>query len=262
MITSINDFKNVFFIGVAGSGMSAIAQYLNGIGKNVSGSDRYFIQGNFNDTKNKLEAEGISCFEQNGEGINETTELIVVSTAIEDTVFEVQKAKQLNVPIIKRSELLALISQSKKTIAVGGTSGKSTTVAMLFEILDHAGLQPSLISGAGLTRLIKQNKIGNASVGKGEWLIIEADESDGSIVQYKPEIGVLLNVDKDHKDLPELMQLFDVFKNNSKTFIVNQSNKYAAELSQNLQQDFSSDENSKAGFVLTNFKQQGFEISF
>ena len=64
----------------------------------------------------------------------------------------------------------------------------------------------NLISGAGLTRLIKQNKIGNAKVGTGEWLIIEADESDGSIVQYKPEIGLLLNIDKDHKDLPELLQ--------------------------------------------------------
>ena len=133
---------------------------------------------------------------------------------------------------------------------------------MLFEILDHAGLQPSLISGAGLTRLIKQNKIGNAAVGKGEWLIIEADESDGSIVQYKPEIGILLNVDKDHKDLPELMQLFQQFKENSKIFIVNESNKFAATLSQNIQQDFSSDENSDAGFVLKDFQQQGFKISF
>ena len=79
-----------------------------------------------------------------------------------------------------------------------------------------------------LPRLIKQNKIGNAKVGNGAWLIIEADESDGSIVQYKPEIGVLLNVDKDHKDLPELMQLFTQFKNNSQTFIVNKSNKFAA----------------------------------
>ena len=262
MITSIKDFQNVFFIGIAGSGMSAIAQYLKGIDKNVSGSDRYFKPGVFNETKNKLEAEGIICFEQNGEGINSSTELVVVSAAIEDTVIEVQKAKQLNIPIIKRSELLALISESKRTIAVGGTSGKSTTVAILFEIIDHAGLQPSLISGAGLTRLIKQNKIGNAAVGKGAWLIIEADESDGSIVQYKPEIGLLLNVDKDHKDLPELMQLFTQFKNNCQTFIVNQSNKFAAELSQNIQHDFSSDENGEAGFIMKDFNQQRFEISF
>ncbi len=261
MIT-LKDFQNIFFIGVAGTGMSALAQYLKGIGKNVSGSDRYFKPNEFNETKDKLEAEGIICFEQTGEGVTASTELVIVSTAIEDTVVEVQKAKQLNIPIIKRSELLALISQSKKTIAVGGTSGKSTTVAMLFEILDHAGLQPGLISGAGLTRLIKQNKIGNAQVGSGEWLIIEADESDGSIVQYKPEIGILLNVDKDHKDIDELINLFIQFKQNSKTFIVNADNKLAATLSLNKQLDFSFDENNNAGYCANNFKQDGFVISF
>ncbi len=262
MISSLDNFNNIFFIGIAGSGMSALAQYLNETGKNVSGSDRYFKADVSNEIKNKLEAEGIKCFEQNGEGITSSTELIVVSTAIEDTVFEVQKAKELNVPIIKRSDLLALITASKNTIAVGGTSGKSTTVAMLFEILDSAGLYPGLISGAGLTRLITQNKIGNAQAQKGEWLIIEADESDGSIVKYKPEIGVLLNVDKDHKDLPELMQLFTEFKNNSKYFIVNQNNKLAATLSQNVKQDFSTDEKSNAGFISKNFFQKGFEIYF
>lgn len=262
MITSVNDFRNVFFIGIAGAGMSALAQYLKGIGKNVSGSDRYFKQGEFNDTKNKLEAEGIICFEQNGEGINALTELVIVSTAIEDTVVEVQKARQLNIPVIKRSELLALISETKKTIAIGGTSGKSTTVAMLFEILEFAGWQPDLISGAGLTRLIKQDKIGNAQVGKGEWLIIEADESDGSIVQYHPEVSVLLNVDKDHKDFPELIKLFAQFKSNSKTFIVNQTNKLAAALSQNIRQDFSADEKIEAGYTAHNFHQQGLSISF
>ena len=262
MIDSLNNFNNVFFIGIAGTGMSALAQYLKDIGKDVSGSDRYFKPGVFNDIKNKLETKGIICFEQNAEGITTSTELIVVSTAIEDTVEEVKKAKQLNIPIIRRSEMLALISRSKKTIAIGGTSGKSTTVAMLFDILDYAGLQPGIISGAGLTRLIKQNKIGNAQVGKREWLIIEADESDGSIVQYKPKIGVLLNVDKDHKDFPELMELFLQFKNNSKNFIVNQNNKLAATLSQNIQQDFSSDKNNKAGFVLNDFDQEGLEISF
>ena len=138
MITSINDFQRPFFIGIAGAGMSAIAQYLKGIGKEVSGSDRFFIDGEPNEIKEKLEAEGIPCFRQNGQGITEKTDLIVVSTAVEDTVAEVQKAKQLNIPIIKRSELLALIAASKRTIAVGGTSGKSTTSAMLFDILEFA----------------------------------------------------------------------------------------------------------------------------
>ena len=82
MISTIDDFSNVFFIGVAGTGMSAIAQYLAGIGKLVSGSDRYFKTGEWNDTRIKLEAEAVICFEQNGSGINENTQLVVVSTAI------------------------------------------------------------------------------------------------------------------------------------------------------------------------------------
>ncbi len=262
MIRSIHDFKNPFFIGIAGAGMSAIAQYLQGIGKTVSGSDRFFKEGEYNETKEKLEAEGIACFLQNGEGIDRTTDLVVVSTAVEDTVAEVQKAKQLNIPIIKRAELLALIAASKKTIAVGGTSGKSTTTAMLFDILQYAGLQPGIISGAGLVSIIKQGKIGNAKVGKGEWLLIEADESDGSIVQYKPEIGLLLNIDKDHKDIETLMDVFATFKSNSNQFVVNQSHPLAKSLSQDLSHDFSLDENSGAGYIATGFRQEGLTISF
>lgn len=262
MIKKISDFKNPFFIGVAGAGMSAIAQYLQGIGKNVSGSDRYFREGEYNKTKAQLEAEGIQCFSQDGSGITAETDLIVVSTAIEDTVFEVQKAKELNIPIIKRSALLAMIAESKKTIAVAGTSGKSTTSAMLFQILEDAGLEPSIISGAGLTRIIKKGKIGNAAVGRGEWLIIEADESDGSVVQYHPEIGLLLNVDKDHQEIDELMDLFATFKSNTKgLFVVNQSNKLAKTLSNNWESDFGF-ENNNAKYNATNFVQNGFEISF
>lgn len=262
MISSLNDFQKVFFIGVAGTGMSALAQYLKGIGKDVSGSDRYFKEGEYNETKSKLEAEGISCLAQDGSGINETTDLVVVSTAIEDTVIEVQKARQLNILILKRSELLALIAASKKTIAVGGTSGKSTTAAMLFDILQYAGLKPGIISGAGLISIIKENKIGNAKVGAGEWLVIEADESDGSIVQYKPEIGLLLNVDKDHKEIDVLMEIFSTFKNNSKKFIVNQSHSLARKLSQDIQQDFSVTEMFPAEYLAKNFVQQGLNIQY
>ena len=262
MISSLNDFQNPFFIGIAGTGMSALAQYLQGIGKNVSGSDRYFKEGEFNDTKEKLEAEGIRCFLQDGTGINNKTDLIIVSTAIEDTVYEVQKAKQLNIPIIKRSELLSLIAASKKTIAIGGTSGKSTTTAMLFDIMEYAGLHPSIISGAGLTSIIKDGKIGNAKVGEGEWLVIEADESDGSIIQYKPEIGLLLNIDKDHKEIDALIEIFTVFKDNSKEFVVNQSHPLAKKLSQNVNQDFSISEKAPAGFVARDFKQNGLSIQF
>jgi len=260
---TINDFNNVFFIGIAGAGMSAIAQYLQGTGKKVSGSDRYFTPETPNETRDKLEAEGIHCFLQDGSGITTATDLVVVSTAIEDTVFEVKKAGELNIPILKRSQVLALISESKKTIAVGGTSGKSTTSAMIFDIMQHAGLEPSIISGAGLTSIIREGKIGNAKVGNGDWLVIEADESDGSIVQYHPEIGLLLNVEKDHQEIDELMQIFSTFRDNTKDiFITNRSNSLAAGISRDVKNDFSVDENSTAGFQALNFSQHGFEISF
>lgn len=263
MINNINDFERVFFIGIAGTGMSALAQYLNGIGKNVSGSDRYFTADEFNDTRNKLTSEGINCFLQNGEGINETTQLVVVSTAIEDTVPEVQKAIALNIPIIKRSDLLSMIAKSKKTIAIGGTSGKSTTSAMLFDILAFAGLQPSIISGAGLVSIIHEGKIGNAKVGSGEWLIIEADESDGSIVKYTPEVGVLLNIDKDHQEIDELMDIFSTFKKNtSALFITNQCNQLSAALSSNVKNDFSSVPDIVSGYTAEHFFQKGMQIQF
>ena len=262
MIKNITDFQNVFFIGVAGVGMSAIAQYLKGIGKEVSGSDRYFHSGEYNKTKEQLESENIHCFLQDGSGITEKTDLIVVSTAIEDTVYEVQKANELGIPIIKRSELLAIIAQSKKTIAVAGTSGKSTTSAMLYQILLDADFAPSIISGAGLTSIIKEGKIGNAAVGKGEWLIIEADESDGSIVQYKPEIGLLLNIDKDHQEIDELIDLFTVFKNNTNSlFVVNQSDTLARSLSVNFENDFGF-EDRNAGYSAENFQQVELTLTF
>ena len=243
--------------------MSAIAQYLAGLGKDVAGSDRYFKPGEYNETRDKLEAAGIRCFLQDGEGISSATQLVVVSAAVEDTVAEVLKAKQLGIPIVKRSELLAWIARSRKTIAVGGTSGKSTTSAMLFDILQYAGLEPGIISGAGLMSIIREGKIGNAKTGRGEWLVIEADESDGSIVQYEPEIGLLLNIDKDHKEIDALMDIFSIFKKNTKgQFVVNQSHALAKQLSQEIRHDFSVGSASGAGYIASGFRQEGLTISF
>jgi UDP-N-acetylmuramate--alanine ligase len=263
MISGLHDFKTVFFIGIAGTGMSAIAQWLAGNDKEVSGSDRYFQPDALNDTRDKLEAMGIRCFLQNGEGITLATDIVVVSTAVEDTVPEVQKAKQLNIPIIKRSELLALIAASKKTIAIGGTSGKSTTCAMLFDILQSAGKESGIISGAGLVSIMKEGRIGNAKSGKGEWLVIEADESDGSIVLYKQEVGVLLNVDKDHKEMDALMDIFSEFRQHTRQlFVVNQAHAAARQLSQNKAQDFSANPSFPAGYQARGYRQQGLKISF
>lgn len=247
--------------------MSAIAQYLKAAGHHVAGSDRQFISGVYNESRVALESLGIICFEQGAGGVNDQTDCVVVSTAIEDSVPEVQQAKALSKRIIKRSELLAEIVTTKKTIAVGGTSGKSTTTAMLYEILYTACLQPSVIGGAGLSRLIKEGKIGNAAYGAGEWLIIEADESDGSIVQYHPEIGLLLNIDKDHQEMEELMQLFSTFKQHSKHFITNLTHPLSASLSAGSVYDFDCREGvSVTGYQLpvsgSNFIQLGPKIHF
>ena len=258
----ITTSKNYFFVGIAGTGMSAIAQYLKADGHDVSGSDRQFVSGNYNETEQALIKEGIICFPQDGSGVTENTDIVVVSTAIEDSVPEVIAAKKLGKQILKRSELLAMIASSKRTIAIGGTSGKSTTTAMLFDILHYAGLNPSIIGGAGLTRLIREGKIGNAAYGTGDWLILEADESDGSIVRYHPEIGVLLNVDKDHQEINTLMELFATFKNNSTQFIVNRSHPLSAQLTAESAFDFSYDNDSTGVITAKYFQQQGEKISF
>jgi UDP-N-acetylmuramate--alanine ligase len=261
MFNSYQLANHIYFIGIAGTGMSALAQYCAGNGKLVSGSDRYFGNAATTEIQTQLEKQGIQCYPQNGMGIAPGIDVVVISTAIEENNPELEKARSLGITILKRAALLAEISNDKKTIAVGGTSGKSTTTAMIFDILEYAGLQPSIISGAGLVRLQEQGLIGNAVAGKGDWLVIEADESDGSIVHYKPEVGLLLNIDKDHKEIAELEALFSIFKQNSHHFIVNQQHPLARLFSDDAEYNFSSGE-GPAGFIASNFIQNGLQIQF
>jgi UDP-N-acetylmuramate--alanine ligase len=261
MAFNINENQNYFFVGIAGTGMSAIAQYLKGIGKNVMGSDRLFNKEHKLLIQEQFEKAGIECFFQDASGINSKTQVVVVSTAIEETNIEYQKAKALGLIILKRSELLAAISSVKKTIAVGGTSGKSTTTAMIFHILQENNYSPSLMTGAGLTALQKKGLPGNAYVGESDWLVIEADESDGSIVNYIPEIGIVLNVDRDHKEFDELISLFQTFKNHTRgKFIINNDHQLLRSISQNIHNDFGT--TSEVGFFAEHFKQEGFGIQF
>jgi UDP-N-acetylmuramate--alanine ligase len=262
MIRSLHDFSAPYFIGIAGTGMSALAQYLRGVGMQVAGSDRLFASGVQNEVQDKLTQAGIRCFVQDGSSLSGAYDVVIVSTAIEDTVIEVQQARQLGIPILHRAALLALIASSKKTIAIAGTSGKSTTSAMLFEILDQAGYAPGIISGAGLVRLMEQGKIGNAVAGKGEWLVIEADESDGSIVHYHPYLGVLLNIDKDHDEVDTLVSLFSTFQSHCERFVVNHTHPLAATLSADPQQDFSIGKKEGVGYCAEHFLQTGMSIQF
>jgi len=121
---------------------------------------------------------------------------------------DVAAAREKNIPIIHRSELLADFVARHRSVAVTGTSGKSTVTAMVFAILNGAGLDPSVITGGDLPALEAQGLPGNAFAGSSDLLVVEADESDGSLVRYAPAIGVVLNLQRDHKEMTEVAAMF------------------------------------------------------
>jgi UDP-N-acetylmuramate--alanine ligase len=203
------DFSAMHFAGIMGSGMSAIAQYLAWKGQAITGSDRIAFAKEMKETKEKLERCGCHLFPQDGSGITPSTEALVVSTAIEDDSPDIAAARKLGIPIFHRSDVLAAIVASHRTIAVCGVSGKSTVAALIFEILRACGKSPSIIAGANLIRLNEEGFLGNSFKGDSDLLVIEADESDGTLVKYRPEKSVFLNISKDHKSVAQAMELFE-----------------------------------------------------
>jgi UDP-N-acetylmuramate-alanine ligase len=201
--------RNIHFTGVFGTGMSALAQYLRFQGIDVSGSDRLLGSQDTAAMEQSLRDLGCAIVPQNGSGVTEDTDAVCISTAIEETNPDIAMARSLGTPIVHRSDVLAAIIASKMAIAVAGTSGKSTVTAMIFEFLNACHKSPSLISGAPLRRLEQIGLVGNAYSGASDILVVEADESDGTLVKYAPEVSVILNVSKDHKSVNEIKDLFD-----------------------------------------------------
>jgi len=200
------------FAGVAGSGMSALAQFVAMKGGRASGSDRSFDRGQRLEARALLENLGVAIHPQDGSGLEGDCTALVVSTAVEEEVPDVAAARRLGVPVLHRSELLAHLVARYRTVAVTGTSGKSTTVAMTFEILRGAGRDPSVITGGELVALQREGRWGNAWAGASDLLVIEADESDGSVVRYHPALGVLLNLQRDHKEMEAVAEMFRTFR--------------------------------------------------
>jgi UDP-N-acetylmuramate-alanine ligase len=213
--------RNIHFTGIFGSGMSALAQMLRFQGIAVSGSDRFNTSEDTAFIRRTLESLGCAISSQDGSGISIDTDAACVSTAIEDSNPDIAAARKLGIPIVHRSDLLAAIIAMKRTIAVAGTSGKSTVTAMIFEFLTACGKSPSLISGAGLRRLEKDGMIGNAWSGGSDLLVVEADESDGTLVKYQPEASVILNISKDHKSVDEVKVMFEQLVQQSRWSAVN-----------------------------------------
>ncbi len=202
-----------FFCGIGGSGMLPLACILNARGAKIAGSDRSRDQGRSAEKFAWLEAQGIALFPQDGSGITSGDQVLVASAAIEDTVPEVARAKELGCLRASRAELLsALFNAAPTSIAIGGTSGKSTVTGMTGWIMERAGTDPTIMNGAVMKNFVAPDvPFASARAGRGQVFVSEVDESDGSIALYHPSVAVLLNVTLDHKSMDELRVLFGDF---------------------------------------------------
>ncbi|MBD0381681.1 UDP-N-acetylmuramate--L-alanine ligase [Paenibacillus sedimenti] len=180
--------EHVHFIGIGGYGMSAIAKVMLEMGYRISGSD--LAQ---QELTEKLKAKGAQVFigheAQNVSG----ADLVVYSTALAKDNVEIQAAEDLKIPIIHRSQMLARLMNERKGIAVAGAHGKTTTSSMIALVMENCGLDPTYIIGGEI-----MNVGSNAKAGKGEFVVAEADESDGTFLQYHPTLALVNNIEADH----------------------------------------------------------------
>ncbi|HVM41841.1 MAG TPA: Mur ligase domain-containing protein, partial [Acidimicrobiia bacterium] len=193
-------------VGIGGAGMSGIATVLHRMGHRVSGSDL-----KESPVVERLRAQGIDvAIGHAAEHLPSALDAVVVSTAIRPTNPEVVAAGDRGVPVLRRAEALRLITDTRRTLAVSGTHGKTTTSSLVTLVLREAGWHPSFLVGGEL------NEVGgNAFYDEGEWLVVEADESDGTFVELSAEAVVVTNVEPDHLDhyggFEPLVEAFDQF---------------------------------------------------
>lgn len=178
------------FIGIGGIGMSGIAEVLANLGYQVQGSD---ASESYN-TK-RLEQSGIKiCIGHDAAHIGKAS-VVVISSAIKPGNPELDEARRLRIPVVKRAEMLAELMRFKIAIAVAGTHGKTTTTALTAAMLEAGGFAPTVINGG-----IINARGTNAYLGKGEWMVVEADESDGTFTRLPASVGVITNIDPEHLD--------------------------------------------------------------
>lgn len=212
----------IFFSGIGGSGVSAIAGFMAEKGNIIAGSDRLFDKNRDHPLKKTLQSRGINIFPQDGSGIDDTFELAVFSTAVEHDQPEFIKTSSLGIPIKTRPEFLSELSASFKTIAVSGTSGKSTASGLLALLMKELGLSPNFIGGGRVKQFRSSSSQGNYLTGESQHLIIEACESDGTIVNYRPEHSIILNVSLDHHTIDKTAAMFrELIKNTTGKVILN-----------------------------------------
>lgn len=201
----LQDFDRIHFIGIGGAGMSGIAKILLEMGYKVTGSDL-----KDSTTVERLKKLGAKIEIGHKPSNVYGAELVVVSSAIPDDNPELVTAREMGIKTLHRADILGLLMQGKKSIAVTGAHGKTTTTSMISLILEKNNLDPTILIGGEL------NDIGgNAVLGKGDFLVTEADESDGSFLKLNPVIGVVTNIENDHLDyygnMNNLLQAFETF---------------------------------------------------
>ena len=198
----------IHFIGIGGIGMSGIAEVLNNLGYKVQGSDAA-------DGANvkRLREKGIDCFVgHRAENIG-AAEVVVVSTAIKRDNPELVAAREKRLPVVRRAEMLAELMRLKSAIAIAGTHGKTTTTSLVATLLDAGAFDPTVINGGII------NAYGtNARLGAGDWMVVEADESDGTFLKLPADVAIVTNIDPEHLDH---FKTFDAIKDAFRTFVNN-----------------------------------------
>ena len=224
--------KSYFFCGIGGSGMLPLALILRGHGATVAGSDRALDQGRTGAKFDYLRGHGIALFPQDGSGVSDARQTVVISAAVEDTVPDVKAARAVGAPLLTRAELLSqLFNVAPQSIGIAGTSGKSTTTGMIGWILFDTGRDPTVMNGAVMKNFAGADApFASALVGKSGLFVSEVDESDGSIARYNPHVAVVNNISLDHKSMDELRALFADFTGKAKVAVLNLDNDETAAL--------------------------------
>src|SRR5438552_12532629 len=199
--------KHVHFVGIGGIGMSGIAEVLLNLGYKVTGSDVRSTP-----ITERLVRCGATIYPRHAAENSVGAHVVVTSSAVRSDNPEIQEAERHKIPVIARAEMLAELARLKYSVTVAGTHGKTTTTSMIATILDRAGLDPTVVVGGIL------NTIGsNARLGKGEFIVLEADESDRSFLLLSPTIAVVTNIEADHldryRDLEDIQSAFLSFIN-------------------------------------------------
>jgi UDP-N-acetylmuramate--alanine ligase len=200
-------YRIVHFVGIGGIGMSGIAEVLANLGYEVTGSDL-----RESDTTRRLAGMGVEVHIGHSEEHVVNAHVVVISSAVNPDNPEVVAAKRHQIPVIPRAEMLAELARLKYGILVAGAHGKTTTTSLISTVLGHGGLDPTIIIGGKLKGIGS-----NARLGRGEFLVAEADESDGSFLKLSPTIAVVTNIDREHmeffKDMDRLKDAFRAFIN-------------------------------------------------